>query len=148
MQKISHVTLKLFHSRAAKGQKERSCSVTITCAAASAYHCKCNVLLAKIQNLLSMRSSRPALILPLLLSITPVTFIVLTICGHGQAPFPASTTSRPHFLRANRKVAQHNPSEKDIVFGFTKCICGKAFPRNGAMQEILYLPLSLSRNLI
>jgi len=48
--------------------------------AASAYHCICNLFLGKIWNLFSMRSSRPALILPLLLSITSVMFVVLTIC--------------------------------------------------------------------
>ena len=109
MQNISHVTLTLVHSRAAKGQKERSCSVTVLldCSICLLLHLLIVAyrFLGKIGNLLSMRSSRPALILPLLLGITSVMFGVLAICGCGQAGFSASTTSQRHFLRANWKVA-------------------------------------------
>ena len=57
-----------------------------------------------------MHSSRPALILPLLLSITSVMFVVLTICGLTHVLFPASTqditTKGQHGCIANSSYEQ------------------------------------------
>ena len=82
-------------SPALEGQKQRSCSVTFVLVT--------NIIIAslwfhKVWARLSMRSSRPALIILLLLSITCVMFVVLTICGHRHVPFPASTTKSPTWL--------------------------------------------------
>ena len=76
-------------SPALEGQKQRSCSVTFVLVT--------NIIIAslwfhKVWARLSMRSSRPALIILLLLSITCVMFVVLTICGHRHV--------RLHFVRS------------------------------------------------
>ena len=81
----------IWHPQPPKNQKQRSCSVTFVLA--------CNVFLSlHLLVFLCVRSSRPALILLFLLSITSAMFVVLTICGHRHVPFPASTTKRPTWL--------------------------------------------------
>ena len=81
----------IWYPQPPKNQKQRSCSVTFVLA--------CNVFLSlHLLVFLCVRSSRPALILLFLLSITSAMFVVLTICGHRHVPFPASTTKRPIWL--------------------------------------------------
>ena len=55
-----------------------------------------------------------------------------------ERPFPGVTSYEQTERSRNRLTA------KDIVSGSTKRICGKTFPRNGAMQKVLYTSIYLS----
>ena len=138
-------------SPAAENQKQRSCSVTFVLA--------CNVFLSlHLLVFLCVRSSRPALILLFLLSITSAMFVVLTICGHRHVPFPASTTKRPTWLyRGFTSYEQTEWLRNTLLVKRISCLVHKVdlrlwlyqrkvlltltqkhastFPRNGAMQK-------------
>ena len=105
-----------------------------------------------------MRSSRPALILLFLLSITSAMFVVLTICGHRHVPFPASTTKRPTWLyRGFTSYEQTEWLRNTLLVKRISCLVSQSgstamtlpekgfadthpeaclyLPRNGAMQK-------------